>query len=198
MPRPSSRDKIREAALELFRTKGYQRTSIGSIETAAGVAPRAGTFYRHFESKEALLRDLSLGVLSETPAEFGLDELALMGDTRAELIAIAVKYEEYNRLQAPFLALFAEVRGTDFGGALEDGTNEEMTLGLIRWLKTKPASAGKSDKDLAELMVMIFGSWLFALRKFQEGVSVSLFDQDSFLESWADYWAAQLGRPLHK
>ena len=37
-------DEIFEAALRLFAEKGYKGTSIGAIEEAVGLAPRAGGF----------------------------------------------------------------------------------------------------------------------------------------------------------
>ena len=60
-PRPSTRKEKKEAtrralvaaALEAFCADGISATSIARITGAAGVAP--GTFYVHFESKEALL-----------------------------------------------------------------------------------------------------------------------------------------------
>ena len=46
-----------EAALKLFVEQGYQKTSIAGLETEAGLVPRAGAFYRHFDSKQTLLLD---------------------------------------------------------------------------------------------------------------------------------------------
>lgn len=48
-------DKIYKSALRLFAEKGYKGASIGAIEEAVGLAPRAGGFYRHFASKEDIL-----------------------------------------------------------------------------------------------------------------------------------------------
>jgi AcrR family transcriptional regulator len=56
-----------------------------------GLVPRAGAFYRHFDSKEALLVEIARAYVSETPEEFGLERLADFGDTRSELVAIALK-----------------------------------------------------------------------------------------------------------
>ncbi len=46
---------IQLAALKLFAENGYRGTSIGDIEKAVGLAPRAGGFYRHFSSKDEIL-----------------------------------------------------------------------------------------------------------------------------------------------
>lgn len=52
MPRPNTRDQIFDAALKLLSEKGFNASSVQDITTEAGV-PK-GSFYNHFESKEAL------------------------------------------------------------------------------------------------------------------------------------------------
>ncbi|HEX5596860.1 MAG TPA: TetR family transcriptional regulator [Micromonosporaceae bacterium] len=47
------RDRLAQAAFALFADKGYERTTIDDITTAAGVARR--TFFRHFPSKEDVI-----------------------------------------------------------------------------------------------------------------------------------------------
>jgi AcrR family transcriptional regulator len=64
MPKVNTRDRIMQAALKLFVEQGYQKTSIARIETEAGLAPRAGAFYRHFESKQALLVEIARSYVS--------------------------------------------------------------------------------------------------------------------------------------
>jgi AcrR family transcriptional regulator len=60
MPRSGSdteptRERLLTAALRLFAEHGYANVGVGDVEQAAGLAPRRGALYRHFESKEALL-----------------------------------------------------------------------------------------------------------------------------------------------
>lgn len=52
MPRPSLREQLLSAGLETLHRKGFNATSVQDIADAAG-APK-GSFYNHFESKEAL------------------------------------------------------------------------------------------------------------------------------------------------
>jgi TetR/AcrR family transcriptional regulator, transcriptional repressor for nem operon len=52
MPKPNVREKIVEAALELFHTRGFNGCGVLDITDAAGV-PK-GSFYNHFKSKELL------------------------------------------------------------------------------------------------------------------------------------------------
>jgi TetR/AcrR family transcriptional repressor of nem operon len=52
VPRPSLREQLLSAGLETLHRRGFNGTSVQDITDAAGV-PK-GSFYNHFESKEAL------------------------------------------------------------------------------------------------------------------------------------------------
>jgi AcrR family transcriptional regulator len=52
-PRDEKRAELIAAARTLFLERGYERTSIGKVAEAAGVAPN--TIYWYFEDKDALL-----------------------------------------------------------------------------------------------------------------------------------------------
>jgi AcrR family transcriptional regulator len=41
--------------MRLFAARGFRGTTVGDIEQAAGLAPRAGGLYKHFRSKEEVL-----------------------------------------------------------------------------------------------------------------------------------------------
>jgi AcrR family transcriptional regulator len=194
MAKTNTRDRIREAALELFSADGYQKTSIARIETAAGLAPRAGAFYRHFESKEALLADLARSSISETPEELELDKLAAYGNTRSELVAIALNYEKASKRQQPFMRLIDELRAMKIAVDFENAVNDAMATALASWLETKPAARGLSRERLVALAVSVFGSWLFYLTKIQQGITLVSVDRDVLLDEWASRWAGILDR----
>ena len=50
------RDRVLDAAVELFAQQGYDGTSVAQVVARAGVAK--GGFYHHFASKEALLYEV--------------------------------------------------------------------------------------------------------------------------------------------
>jgi TetR/AcrR family transcriptional regulator, transcriptional repressor for nem operon len=52
MPRPSVKEEIVQAAVKMLHERGFNATGVQDITDAAGV-PK-GSFYNHFESKEAL------------------------------------------------------------------------------------------------------------------------------------------------
>ena len=54
--KPSTRERILDAALDLFVEQGFTGTPITAVERRVGLAAGTGSFYRHFRSKEELLR----------------------------------------------------------------------------------------------------------------------------------------------
>ena len=192
MNRVNTRERIKEAALPLFAEQGLARTSIAAIETAAGLAPRAGAFYRHFPGKEALFEELAREHITETPDEFDFDGLEAFGDTRAELIALARQFETAAERQKPYLRLIEESRLTESGRSFEHQANEVMFEALMNWVATKPAGAALDAERLAALTMNVFGSWLFFLGKRQQGVDLAAIDRDALLEDWARTWSGLL------
>ena len=76
--------------MALFAERGFDGTSVGEIERAAGLAPRSGALYQYFKGgKEELLRcaiERELRAIDELGSV--LDMLPL-GDLRAELTLMA-------------------------------------------------------------------------------------------------------------
>lgn len=194
MSRVNTKDLIMQAALKLFLEQGYQKSSIARIESEAGLAPRAGAFYRHFESKQALLMEIARSHVSETPEDFGLDRLSDFGDTRSELVAIALKYEEAMNRQKPFARLIEEIRLLDFGAELQDELNTDMMVALVAWIRGKPAASGLSTKRISALTISVFGGWLYYLSILQQGLPVDSL-RDTLLDEWATGWASMLDTP---
>ena len=192
MNRVNTRERIKEAALPLFAEQGLAGTSIAAIETAAGLAPRAGAFYRHFPGKEALFEELAREHITETPDEFDFDGLKAFGDTRAELIALARQFETAAERQKPYLRLIEESRLTESGREFEQQANESMFEALVSWVATKPAGGALDTGRLAALTMNVFGSWLFFLGKRQQGIELAAIDRDALLEDWARTWSEAL------
>lgn len=70
------RERLQQAAVELFRERGYDRTTATEIAGRAGVTER--TFFRHFSDKrdvlfdgQAVLVEALTASIAEAPAELG-------------------------------------------------------------------------------------------------------------------------------
>lgn len=192
MTRVNTRERIKAVALPLFAEQGFAATSIAAIESAAGLAPRAGAFYRHFSSKEALFEEIARERITETPDEFDFEGLRAFGDTRAELVALARRFEIAAERQKPYLRLIEEARLTASGRSLERKANEAMLEALMDWVGAKPGARGLEAAGLAALTVEIFGSWLYYLSKRQQGVELAALDRDELLGDWANRWSSML------
>lgn len=70
--RQDVRERIKRAAVELFREKGYEATTVEEIADAADVA--RGTFFNHFPRKEALLMAMGEDLLDEVEEVLGPPE----------------------------------------------------------------------------------------------------------------------------
>jgi AcrR family transcriptional regulator len=86
--REATRGKLIEAAKDLFARQGVDNTRIQEITDEADVG--FGSFYNHFESKEAIVE----AVFEETVAAQGaaLDALTSRLEDPAEVIAVAHRY----------------------------------------------------------------------------------------------------------
>lgn len=188
----NTRERIKAAALPLFAEQGFAATSIAAIESAAGLAPRAGAFYRHFPSKEALFEEIAREQITETPDEFDFEGLRAFGETRAELVALARRFEIAAQRQQRYVRLIEEARLTATGRSFELEANEAMLRALMDWVASKPAARGLGGPGLAALTLEVFGSWLFYLSKRQQGIDLAILDRDVLLEDWAGRWSSIL------
>jgi AcrR family transcriptional regulator len=86
IPEPGSTgDRLLTSAMRLFARKGLAATTVGEIESEAGMAPRSGALYKYFDSKSALLEvglERHLATVAEIGGQLGLRPL---GDLHAEL-----------------------------------------------------------------------------------------------------------------
>jgi AcrR family transcriptional regulator len=106
-----TRERLLDAALELFAERGFTETTVGDIESAAGLAPRSGAMYKHFESKEALLRAaLERFVAGSFAVDRQAFQLLPLGDMRAEALLLARTSMAYFASQRDFLRIVFQER----------------------------------------------------------------------------------------
>ena len=89
MKQESTRERIVTEALKLFARRGFRGTTVGEIEQAAGLAPRAGGLYKHFRSKEEVLEAGIERHVSEFESMRSALEMLPLGDLRSELTLMA-------------------------------------------------------------------------------------------------------------
>jgi AcrR family transcriptional regulator len=85
-----TRERILQAALRLFAVRGFRATTVGDIEAEAGLAPRRGSLYRHFASKEAVFEAcLERWIADVKGFPSTVEALLPLDDLRSELTVIA-------------------------------------------------------------------------------------------------------------
>jgi AcrR family transcriptional regulator len=83
----ATRERIVEAALDLFRRQGFEATTTREIAQAAGTA--TGTLFNYFATKEAILACLAAEALSKARGDFARQAIA--GDLEEKLFALVAR-----------------------------------------------------------------------------------------------------------
>src|SRR6266404_3495471 len=100
---PNARGRLEQAAMELYRERGFDQTTVAEIAARAGLTER--TFFRHYADK----REVLFGG-SEMLAERLVAAVAGAPDSATALDVVAIALEEVG-------ALIQESRGRDFARA---------------------------------------------------------------------------------
>ncbi len=149
-----TRAALRRAAHECFAEQGFVATQIGDISRRAGVAH--GTFYVHFESKEAVLDEL----LAEFNAAL-VDKLERAWPAGAEPLgaarALAAVCLDHWKAERGLVAAFAERAGIDGSlASLRDGISPPVAA----FLATRLAElAGGKLRDADLIAHGLLGLW---------------------------------------
>jgi AcrR family transcriptional regulator len=191
----STRQRIVDAAVELFARQGYARTTVGQIEAAAGLTPRAGGFYKHFPSKNAVLEvaleqqtevvDAVVAALHDHPLGDMPAELRLLGrvamhelDSERDLLRIVMKDgDQFPELRSEFFERFPQ-RG--YGIAQQ-------------WLRRTLADRGREVADPDSLAAVLMGGLVhFFFMETVFGEPPPGTDRERFLEAWVQSMLALL------
>jgi len=128
--------RIYDAAVELFRSQGFERTTVSQIAEAADVVP--ATFFNHFQSKNAVLRQMTTEVLGV------IETRGLARDVLLELVRTESepgKPPPYiERIHEPFAALLrdgqqrGEVRRDEDAAFLAEMVVGILNAAITNWL----------------------------------------------------------------
>jgi len=139
--KPRVRQRLVDAALELFAGKGFEATSVEEIAERAGVSPR--TFFRYFATKDQVLffggEDFNAAVVRALPGQPPeLDDLSAVAATMQELVPLVVPLK-------PRILLF--FRAVD-GSLVVAGKHAQATAGHQAALaRALAARRGLPDPD---------------------------------------------------
>ena len=152
-----TRQRLLDAAEQVFAELGYHDASIVKITESAGVAQ--GTFYLYFESKkqifDELVRDLNRRVRR------AMKEASSRGTTRQE--AELLGFEAYFRFTAEHTALYRIIRQAEFvSPEMLRYHYERLAEGYVEGLRdaVRRGEVGRVDPDVTAWALMGAGELL--------------------------------------
>src|SRR5579885_2563889 len=83
----TARQRVLDAAVELFATQGYSATSVSQVIERAGLTK--GGFYHHFASKDELLYEIYGDLITRQLAS--MDEILGRGLPRSETLRLLIE-----------------------------------------------------------------------------------------------------------
>ncbi|MBU3060518.1 TetR/AcrR family transcriptional regulator [Nocardia sp. NEAU-G5] len=187
----STRERLRDAALKLFADKGFAGTTVGDIEGEAGLTPRAGGFYRHFQSKEEVLAAAVDAHIRETmTGQAAVLGLLPLGELRAELrlvgrwlLGALDEQRDLFRVVERDGGRFPELREY-FRTHLIEAAHQAAVDFTARWAAETSHSA-RDPQASAAVMIGAVLNYAHARRTYgQPPLGV---DPDRFIDTWVDY-----------
>jgi AcrR family transcriptional regulator len=186
MTEPPTRERLLTAARRLFAEQGYAGTSVGDVEAAAGLTPRSGALYKHFPSKEALLR----AVFESYPGMEALDEhvtLLDLGDLRAEIVLIGrVGLDELRRERDLIRVVMKEGERFPEVAEIFKGRVVQRSHRLAaRWIRERlPRHGGHAEDPEALGSVIVDALVGYVVEELLFGPAAGGGDDERFLAAW--------------
>jgi AcrR family transcriptional regulator len=192
----STRDRIVEAAMELFASKGFHGTTTGDIESAAGLAPRRGGMYRHFPSKRALFEACLDRWITEVRAFPAATEVLPLDDLRSELTVIARGSLRLLERQHALFAFLARDAGA-FPDLVARVHAELVTVGyrqLTAWFRSRLSGTGTTSKQIQALAAVALAALIhYRQDTVTYGAPPGGVPERDFIEAWVTTWDTVMG-----
>jgi AcrR family transcriptional regulator len=160
------RDAILDAALELFGERGFHGTAVPLVAERAGVG--AGTIYRYFDSKEALVnalyRQWKQAMLASVIDGFPIDQ-----PLRTQFNALWTRWASFV-LDHPKVALFLELHHHAPYLDAESRAIEDRVLGMATALVELGRAQGLiRDIPAPLLLALVHGMFVGLVRAHADG-----------------------------
>jgi AcrR family transcriptional regulator len=191
-------ERLVNAGLRLFAENGFQGTTVGEIERAAGLTPRAGALYKHFPSKEAVLEAAFERHVAELEPLRSAIAMMPLGDLRAELtllirwgLKILASERDLRRIVIGEGERFPRLKRR-FREQIVDRAYADVS-GFIR---QRMKGSELPEGDAEAIAVMIAGSMLgYTLEHDVFGRDPAGVDDERFISALVDACMALAARP---
>jgi AcrR family transcriptional regulator len=190
-----SAERIVTEALRLFAAHGYERTSVPDIQEAAGLARGSGAMYKHFASKEAVLRAGINSFIEHAQAtqaslrQFQLDPLETLESLAREMLrSLAERHDELRILWRDIEQF------PDLQAAARRHIMQGTYTAVAAWLRSA-AEKGLLCKHDSEAVAAVLVGSLAMFRVFPAlwGEKTIDVDDERFLRAWSQFAARGLG-----
>jgi len=159
--KPDKREAILAAALELFVERGFYGTAVPEIADRAGVG--AGTIYRYFESKDALVNEL----YREHKLRFGqvaLDDFPVTAPTREQFRVLWTRMARF-AVEHPSSFVFLELHHHARYLDTRSREVEQRMTALFREVVVAAQARGElKPGDPRVLMGLVMGGFIGVIR----------------------------------
>jgi len=135
----ATRAKIVAIAARLFRARGIDATSVADVMSAVGLT--VGGFYRHFDSKEALVAEAIDAASHETTQRQLATSGSREGGQEVELLSLLDRYLSHGHRQHPGQGCPVAALCSEVGHASKE-TKKAFTVAIERLLTTVDAAMG--------------------------------------------------------
>lgn len=162
----SPRGRLLSAAAHLFRSRGFERTTVRDLAQAVGI--QSGSIFHHFKTKEEILRCV-------------MEDVILFNTDRMKA-ALAQAKDPREKLRALILSELVSINGA---------TGEAMAVLIYEWRSLKP----ESQRYILVLREHYEQLWLATLDE-AKGAGLVQPHVDTFIArrfltgalSWSNYW----------
>lgn len=155
-------EAIVEAAVGLFRERGYEHTRVQDILERADIS--LGTFYNYFPGKDAVLDEFGAGVIASY-VELARDELFAEGISIAERIRALARACGRAFSSDPAFMTVVVTRSRAFSGRGQLPTHDDPIFKLLSVLFEvgQASEAIRPDVPPLELAETFSGIWIFTV-----------------------------------
>jgi AcrR family transcriptional regulator len=185
-----ARERLLDAAMELFARHGFAGTSVGAIEQAAGLAPRSGALYQYFAGKDELLVAAVERKMQTLDDLGGALEMLPLGDLRSELRLLA-RWNLRSLAERDALTRFvlrdAEHVPARLRRRLFERLVERPYRQVVAWVEQRigPAAAARTDV-YALTLILVESMAAYTTLRATFGRLPGDIDDARFVEAWVD------------
>ena len=193
----ATRRRIVEAALELFRTRGFDATTTRDIARAAGIA--TGTLFNYFDTKEAIIGQMAEEAIAGARAR--VTRQAVDATLEEELFALVAAQLRLFKPLRKFITPLLETVLSPLAVARHTGIDETLRVEHLETVASMARHHGLAD--ISPVSVQVYWSLYTGVLAFwcadkspRQEDTLALLDQS--LNMFAAWLRDSAGEPIHE